>query len=162
MAGVYRHPREEVQPQPPASKPRQAARSIGKSDVQGIIAGRNLLNLSDSQVEIRRGNSCFTLQTTLDPVLQQFLIQRLDRRNSRYIGIVVMDPADGRVLAMSGYDKANPDGNPCLDSRFPAASIFKIITAAAVVSSRSTRFDPEFPGGMHTCIISVDSKPQAR
>jgi len=38
-------------------------------------------------------------------------------------------------LAMAGYDRSNPDGNPCLDSRFPAASVFKIITAAAAVEA---------------------------
>jgi cell division protein FtsI/penicillin-binding protein 2 len=157
------HPRhrEDLPPQMPAPKPRPAARPISKPDVQRLIAGRNLLNLADGRIEIRSGNSCFTLQTTLDPILQQSLVQRLDRKNSRYIGIVVMDPTDGRVLAMAGYDKANPDGNPCLDSRFPAASIFKIITAAAAVETRD--LDPDsilnFRGGMHTLYKSqIDAK----
>lgn len=127
-----------------------------------LTAGQNFLNLTDRRVEIRRGNSCYTLQTTLDPDLQQFLIQRLDHKNSRYIGIVAMDPRDGRVLAMAGYDKANPGGNPCLDSRFPAASIFKIITAAAAVETHD--LDPgsilKFSGGKHTLYKSqIDPRP---
>jgi cell division protein FtsI/penicillin-binding protein 2 len=149
----------------PAPQPRAAVRLIAKPDVQRLIAGKNLLNLADGQVEIRRGNTCFTVQTTLDPVLQQFLFQRLDRRNSRYIGIVVMDPADGRVLAMAGYDKANADGNPCLDSRFPAASIFKIITAAAAVETHDLEPDSilNFRGGMHTLYKSqIDTKSAKR
>jgi cell division protein FtsI/penicillin-binding protein 2 len=157
------HPRhrEDAPPQMPAPKPRPAARPIGKPEVQRLIAGRNLLNLADTRIELRSGNSCFTLQTTLDPVLQQFLVQRLDRKNSRTIGIVAMDPTDGRVLAMAGYDKANPDGNPCLDSRFPAASIFKIITTAAAVETRD--LDPDsilnFRGGMHTLYKSqIDAR----
>jgi cell division protein FtsI/penicillin-binding protein 2 len=98
----------------------------------------------------------------LDVDLQQFLIQRLDRKNSRYIGIVAMDPRDGRVLAMAGYDKENPGGNPCLDNRFPAASIFKIITAAAAVETRD--LDPDsilkFSGGKHTLYKSqINSRP---
>lgn len=163
--GLLPRPRENVHPQMPAPKPRPATRLISKPDVRALIAGRNLLNLADSRVEIRRGNSCFTLQTTLDPVLQQFLFQRLDRKNSRHIGIVVMDPADGRVLAMAGYDKANPDGNPCLDSRFPAASIFKIITAAAAVETRDLEPDSilDFRGGMHTLYRSqIDTNPAKR
>jgi cell division protein FtsI/penicillin-binding protein 2 len=160
--GISHHSREELhQPQIPATKARQAARYLGKADVRGILVGRNLLNLADSQVEIRRGSTCFTFQATLDPALQQYLVQRLDRRNSRYIGIVAMDPADGRVLAMAGYDKANPDGNPCLDSRFPAASIFKIITAAAAVETRDLEPDSilNFRGGMHTLYKSqIDAK----
>jgi len=117
-----------------------------------LTAGKNFLNLTDSRIQIRIGDSCYTLHTTLDPDLQRFLTQRLDRKNSRYIGIVAMDPRDGRVLAMAGYDKANPEGNPCLDSRFPAASIFKIITAAAAVETHD--LDPgsilKFSGGKYT------------
>jgi cell division protein FtsI/penicillin-binding protein 2 len=63
-----------------------------------------------------------------------------------------MDPADGRILAMAGYDKTNPHGNPCLSNRFPAASIFKIITAAAAVEKKGygphTRI--HFNGYKHT------------
>ena len=145
-------PRADLRPPTAAPQPRPAARPLGKPEVQMLTAGQNFLNLTDRRVEIRRGNSCYTLQTTLDPDLQQFLIQRLDHKNSRYIGIVAMDPRDGRVLAMAGYDKANPGGNPCLDSRFPAASIFKIITAAAAVETHD--LDPgsilKFSGGKHT------------
>ena len=144
--------RQDLRPQTAAAKPRQAARTIGKPDVQMLTAGKNFLNLTDRRIEIRGGDSCYTLQTTLDPDLQWFLTQRLDRKNSRYIGIVAMDPRDGRVLAMAGYDKANPEGNPCLDSRFPAASIFKIITAAAAVETHD--LDPgsilKFSGGKYT------------
>ena len=160
--GFHPRPLNDARLQMPAPKPRLAGRLLGKPDVRALIAGSNLLNLADSRFEIRRGDSCFTFQTTLDPVLQQFLFQRLDRKNSRYIGIVVMDPADGRVLAMAGYDKANPDGNPCLDSRFPAASIFKIITAAAAVETRDLEPDSilNFRGGMHTLYKSqIDANP---
>jgi cell division protein FtsI/penicillin-binding protein 2 len=127
--------REDLRPQPAAPKPRPALRPITKQDVQQLMAGVNLLNLTEGRIELRHGNACFTLQTTLDPDLQQALITRLDRKNSRYIGIVAMEPADGRVLAMAGYDRGNPNGNPCLDNRFPAASVFKIITAAAALEA---------------------------
>jgi len=135
LVGFRPPAREDLRSQPVAPKPRPAPRSMAKQDVQGLLSGMNFLNLADNRIELRRGNACFTLQATLDAGLQQALIPRLDRKNSRYIGIVAMEPADGRVLAMAGYDKSNPDGNPCLDNRFPAASIFKIITAAAAVEA---------------------------
>ncbi len=135
MVGLRPSGREELRSKPVAPKPRATPRPLAKADVQGLIAGVNVLNRTDSRVEFRHVQACFTLQTTLDADLQQALVPRLDRRNSRYIGIVAMEPADGRVLAMAGYNKSNPDGNPCLDSRFPAASIFKIITAAAAVET---------------------------
>ncbi len=155
-------PREEIKPQPAAPKPDKAARTIGKPEVQMLTSGQNFMNLTDSRIEIRRGNSCYTVQTTLDPGLQQFLIQRLDRKNSRYIGIVAVDPRDGRVLAMAGYDRMNPGGNPCLEGRFPAASVFKIITAAAAVETHD--LDPgsilKFSGGKYTLYKSqINAKP---
>jgi penicillin-binding protein A len=160
--GRHAPSREELRPQPLPPKPRQVARPIDKQEVQGLLAGANFLNLADSRVELRHGNACLTLQATLDTDLQQSLIQRLDRKNSRYIGIVAMEPTDGRVLAMAGYDRANPGGNPCLDNRFPAASIFKIITAAAAVEAGD--LEPgamlRFSGDKYTLYKSqINSKP---
>jgi len=162
MAGFRSTAREEVRPQPVASKPRTPPKAIAKQDVQGLIAGVNVLNRTDPRLEFRHGHGCFTLQTTLDPDLQEVLVPRLDRRNSRYIGIVAMDPTDGRVLAMAGYDKSNPNGNPCLDSRFPAASIFKIITAAAAVETHDLNPGDmlRFSGDRYTLYRSqIDAKP---
>jgi cell division protein FtsI/penicillin-binding protein 2 len=125
---------------------------LDRPAVQQLIAGTTLLNRHDPVIEIRGESACFTVQTTLEPGLQQVLTDRLDRKNSRYIGIVALDPLDGRVLAMTGYDRTDPAGNPCLDSRFPAASVFKIITAAAALEARD--LDPlsvlSFDGGKHT------------
>ena len=50
-------------------------------------------------------------------------------------GIVAMDARTGRVLSMVGYDKTDGTNNPCIDNRYPAASIFKIITAAAAIET---------------------------
>lgn len=160
--GFHAPSREDRGFQPAALKPRQAARPLGKTEVQELLAGANFLNLTESRVDLRHGHACITLQTTLDKDLQQSLIQRLDRKNSRYIGIVAMEPTDGRVLAMAGYDRANPEGNPCLDNRFPAASIFKIITAAAAVEAGD--LDPgamlRFSGDKYTLYKSqISSKP---
>ena len=63
-----------------------------------------------------------------------------------------MDPADGRILAMVGYDKSDSQKNPCVDSTFPAASIFKIITAAAAIEKSNLQPDSmlHFNGRKHT------------
>jgi cell division protein FtsI/penicillin-binding protein 2 len=62
-----------------------------------------------------------------------------------------MDPATGRILSMVGYDKTDPSNNPCLDN-FPAASVFKIVTAAAAVEKCGFNSDStlEFNGRKHT------------
>jgi cell division protein FtsI/penicillin-binding protein 2 len=123
-----------------AAKPQPAQipppRTLDRQALQELVAGRNLLNLAEPALETHNGTASFTVHTTLEPGLQQHLSERLDRKNSRAIGIVALDPADGRVLAMAGYDRTDPTANPCLDSRFPAASVFKIVTAAAALEAR--------------------------
>ena len=146
------------------ARPQPAKRLLVKQDVQRLIAGSDLLNLEDSTLEVKRENQCFTIQTSIDTGLQQHLLQRLDSRHARYIGIVVMDPKDGRVLAMAGYDKTDPSRNPCLDSRFPAASIFKIITAAAAVETCDLEAESilKFDGGKHTLYRSQISPKNSK
>ena len=151
-AGSRSNPREEIRAAPPAPRVQPAPRLITKQEVQQLMAGNNLLNLKNSVLDIRQGNACYTVQTSIDPNLQNSLLQRLDLKNSRYIGIVIMDARDGRVLAMVGHDKTDPSRNPCLESRFPAASVFKIITAAAAVETCD--LDPgsmlNYSGGKYT------------
>jgi cell division protein FtsI/penicillin-binding protein 2 len=63
-----------------------------------------------------------------------------------------MNPADGRVLAMVGFDKFDFQKNPCVDNTYPAASIFKIITAAAAIEKANLKADSmlRFNGRKHT------------
>jgi cell division protein FtsI/penicillin-binding protein 2 len=144
-------PLSRVVAEKPAPRP-LPPRQLAKTEVQQLLGARSFLNATDSRFSLPQPGGCLTVQTSLDPDLQQFLVDRLDVKHSRYIGIVVMDPSDGRILAMAGHDRADPAGNPCLESRFPAASIFKIITAAAAVETCD--LDPDsildFEGGKHT------------
>ena len=104
-----------------------------KQEVQTLLETSGVSNLTTKTFEISDGDRKLKVETTLDMPLQHFLTDRLDTANSRYIGIVAMEPTTGRVLAMVGFDKENASGNPCVDNRFPAASIFKIVTAAAAI-----------------------------
>jgi cell division protein FtsI/penicillin-binding protein 2 len=63
-----------------------------------------------------------------------------------------MEADTGRVLTLAGFDKANPSANPCLSSKFPAASVFKIVTAAAAVdhSGLTAESKMQFNGYKHT------------
>ncbi len=94
----------------------------------------------------------FLIQTTLNPFLQAYLDDKLDRKLPKQVAIVVLEPSTGRILALAGHDRVNPENNPCLESEFPAASIFKIIIASAVVEARG--FTPGTPlyynGGKYT------------
>ena len=106
---------------------------ISKRDMQLLLEGIKLNSLTEKKVNLHIKGHTFHLQTSLDTELQSFLMDKLDRRNSRYIGIVVMNADNGRILSLAGFDKTDSENNPCLHNTFPAASIFKMVTAAAAL-----------------------------
>ena len=106
---------------------------LHKEEIQSLISGRELVNIQDKSIKVISDGVELRVDTSIDIALQQFILKKMQRSTSRYIGIVTMDPLTGRILTMAGYDKNDPFGNPCLDNRFPAASIFKIVTAAAAI-----------------------------
>jgi cell division protein FtsI/penicillin-binding protein 2 len=63
-----------------------------------------------------------------------------------------MDPVGGEVLALAGYRGDGQPGNAALAETFPAASLFKIVTAAAALEKAD--YEAESPlaydGGKHT------------
>lgn len=125
---------------------------ISKKDVGIILKHLDLQELDQTRQEGTLKSDHFYLETSLDVGLQHHLEERMDRKNSRFIGIVVMQPATGRILAMTGFDKTDSDVNPCLRNSFPAASIFKIVTAAAAVDQcgYNAKTRVRFNGYKHT------------
>jgi len=126
--------------------------SFNKDEIRHFMDSSHILNLNDNSFEIQDNGRRLRVQTSIDPSLQNYLLKKLDRKNSSRIGIVAMDPVDGRILTMVGYDKSDPSKNPCLDSSFPAASIFKIVTAAAALEKGNLRLDSKlkYNGGKYT------------
>ncbi|MBI5064590.1 MAG: hypothetical protein HZB87_14245 [Desulfatitalea sp.] len=140
-------------PTPVAVVPiRKGDRIMGKKDAQLLLAGLDLGHLMDKSVTLPNQGQPLQVQTHLDPDLQALLIDAMDRKNSRFIGIVVMEADSGKIRALAGFDKTNPRANPCLQSTFPAASLFKIVTAAAAVDHCGyTNHTPiSFNGSKHT------------
>ena len=135
-----------------ASPKTDASMPFNKDDIQHLIDSRQISNLDDNSFEVQANGKRLLVQTSIDPSLQNYLIKKLDRKNSSQIAIVAMDPEDGRILTMVGYDKTDPLKNPCTESAFPAASIFKIITAAAAIEKCDLHLDSvlKFNGRRHT------------
>ncbi len=104
---------------------------IKKEEVRVALNKTPFINLTTDKLDITISGQTFHAETSLDMELQNHILKRLDLANSRYIGIVALEPSTGRVLAMVGFDKTGQKKNPCLESSFPAASIFKIVTASA-------------------------------
>ena len=103
-------------------------------------------------------NERYQIFTSIDINLQQYLLSLMDRLKTltrgkpQRIALVVMEPDTGKIIAMAGFDLENPDTNPCIASDFPAASIFKIVTAAAAVEGLgyTSKTSLYFNGNKHT------------
>jgi penicillin-binding protein A len=73
---------------------------------------------------------------SLDPGLQQSMQNMLESYAVPYAAIVAMEPASGRVLAYVSHSSAEPDGPDLVRSvDAPAASVFKVITGAALLEA---------------------------
>jgi penicillin-binding protein A len=139
---------DSVTPQQPEKTPQL----IKKADVHILLGKTRLINLDANPIQVNFDGRLYQVNTSLDLGLQQYLLKHMDRVNSRYIGIVAMEPDTGRVLAMAGFNKIDPDQDPCRMAEYPAASLFKIVTAAAAVEEKGytagDRF--KFNGYKHT------------
>ena len=127
-------------------------RDNDKKTAQDLLKGISFINLTDAAFQVTTRDTTLHLDTSIDVPLQNYMLKKLDRKNSRYIALVALDPDSGEIVMMAGYDKANPDRNTCLDNTYPAASIFKIVTATAAVEQLDLDSDAKlmFNGSRHT------------
>lgn len=76
----------------------------------------------------------YQIDYTLDPLLQAQAQSLLKLYKPDYGAVFMMDAETGRVLAMASQEKLNPKAeNLNLKATFPAASIFKVVTATAAI-----------------------------
>jgi penicillin-binding protein A len=87
---------------------------------------------------------------TLEPELQRFLSGVVSRSNAPHVAAIAMDPKTGKILAIA--DKSKSIQNLSLHSGFPAASLFKVVTAAAAVEQSNLDVNSKiaFRGGTYT------------
>lgn len=101
--------------------------------------------------EVKRGS----VATTIDPDLQESMKKLIDSYAPDYAAFVALDARTGRVLAL--YSRTRPGaaadiGHLALRATFPAASVFKLVTATAAVDSDKATADTviAFNGANHT------------
>ena len=101
---------------------------------------------------VENGGVRYTIKSSLDPALQDYIFRLLKRSRALQAAVVVLNHNDGRILAMASYEKSGNGENLCLKASFPAASLFKIVSAAAALESAG--FTPDrnvfFDGSKHT------------
>jgi len=94
------------------------------------------------------------LTYTVDADLQKEADKLLKSYKPDYGAIVMMDAETGRILAMSSFQKGGGAEAPnlALKGTFPAASVFKIVTATAALDKyhMTPESTIQFNGGNHT------------
>ena len=122
-------------------------KTLSTEDLRGLLAQIKLTNVPFAQVyHVEAPGGRYTLETSIDRDLQRFVMDLLNRSMTQHSAAVVIRPDNGQVLAMASYENNGNGGkgeNLCLRADFPAASLFKIIAAAAAVENRG--MNPETP-----------------
>lgn len=146
-------------PARPAKPVRDATVLLDKMELRG---DRYVAPMSDGRVAV----------LTLDVKLQAAAEKVLSRAKAPRGAVVVTD-RDGRVLALAGRRTLDPKGGPdgildpnlALEAWAPAASIFKVVSTAAMVEAGAHGGDKVcFHGGVRSVMESnlVDSKQDRR
>ena len=74
------------------------------------------------------------VQYTFEPELQAAADKLLRQYKPDYGSIVLMDAASGKILALANFQRDSEDKpNLALKASYPAASIFKVVTATAAI-----------------------------
>ena len=135
---------EQLPREPEGFSPKKVATILSPVKRTGI-------KLSE-EVVLEDGGVRYTVKTTINDKLQTYIDRMLNRSKTLQAAVVVLNPHDGRVLAMSSHDQSGDDANLCLKAGYPAASLFKIVSAAAALESAG--YTPEkklyFNGSRHT------------
>jgi len=87
---------------------------------------------------------------TLDPELQEFVTSVVNRAPANHVAIVAMNPRTGAIMAIAGKSPTVNDIE--YHAGFPAASLFKVVTAAAAVEEAGIDSNSlvAFRGGTYT------------
>ena len=83
-----------------------------------------------------------SLWYTVDPRLQKRAMEIFRHYEIPYAAAVMMDVKTGRILLMAGRSEADPGLKAfglCLQAWAPAASVFKVVTTAALLSENRAR-----------------------
>ena len=121
-----------------AAKPAEPAQ-LTKAEVAPMINPVELSRSDKNIFFVDTPENSYKVTTSIDIYLQEYLLAvlgRLKKQNRgkpQRIAFVVMEADTGKIIAMTGFDLGNSDTNPCMAADYPAASIFKIITASAAV-----------------------------
>lgn len=100
------------------------------------------------------GDSISTkVQYSIEDSSQEYMNKLMGQYRPDYGAFVAVDATSGKILSMVSYSKLKPEiDNLALRATFPAASIFKVVTASAAIDLNKAEPDTVVPfnGAYHT------------
>jgi cell division protein FtsI/penicillin-binding protein 2 len=131
---------------------RSEPRSLSTSDLARYLSGLKPEHI-EKQIYLKdEGGRKLKVTLSIDPGLQDYIRNLASNTKALQTSVVVMDAVDGRILAMVDYDQLGQGDIFSIKADYPAASIFKMVSAAAALEAAG--FSPEqsvsFVGGQHT------------
>jgi cell division protein FtsI/penicillin-binding protein 2 len=97
------------------------------------VAGLDLLHVNVTEGTASAPASGGTAQLTLDADLERTAIGLMNAHHLPEGAIVLMDVATGRLLVYANHVEKGPPRDLCAEATAPSASVFKVVTAAALV-----------------------------
>ena len=144
QAGQKPPTEEKVDPPPP---------KLTRNEIPDLLddIAENSTLLSDVFVCEKNGKQ-YTIRTTLNTKLQKYIFGLLKRARTLQSAVVVLNSVDGRVIAMADRDTNGNGTNLSLKADYPAASLIKIVSAAAALENSGYTPDTTlyFRGRRHT------------
>jgi peptidoglycan glycosyltransferase len=110
---------------------------LTKEALQAKIAklkNEDIYKFKQNEVSLEGFDEPVVFDYAFDPAIQSEAEELLARYKPDLGAMVAMDASTGRILAMVGENRAfEMEGNPAISMSYPAASIFKVITATAAL-----------------------------
>lgn len=144
--------RPVVEFEAPATKASTEEAYLSKKDLAALLGSRQI-QAQEEIVAVRdRQGRVLYVKPTLRPDLQKLSLKWVESSQALQAALVLLDPDSGQVLALAGRRCDGHSGNAALDSSLPAASVFKMVTAAAAVEEGDLSADSPlaYDGAKHT------------
>lgn len=135
--------------------------AIGKADLSHALGGYLMEDRYPTEIDWQKKDNetpeRLTVQYSVDLRQQEDIRRLIESYKPDYAAFVAIDAITGRVLTLvnftkNGFKKADLPENLSLQARFPAASIFKVVTAAAALEENKASPETVIPfnGASHT------------
>ncbi|MGZ3692088.1 MAG: penicillin-binding transpeptidase domain-containing protein, partial [Pseudobdellovibrio sp.] len=112
---------------------------ISRSQISKVLSDKILVNEFPTQASFSTNPneaavSQFKVNYTLNEEMQNYANQLLTSYKPDYAAIVLMNARTGEILTLNSFERQKHYGtNLALKATYPAASIFKVITAATAI-----------------------------